>query len=615
MLISLEHYETSYQRLISSSADTPLVIYVATDVDALCALRVLTSLLQRDNVRHKIIPISGYPSIAQQQNPLVFINCGGQVDIQELAGSEQPILIVDSHRPFNLYNVCWNEQVLCLDDGDLDIAELREAFEEIEFGSDSEASEDSEDDAGIDDPDAFVRRQEQRAGKRHRRNEHRGLIEDYYRQGTYFGQSCAMTLLQVAEQLGYYQPPPVDMVWWSIVGSTSQYVLQQIDNDGYAEVVRRMQELVRRLSVNQKGSPITANGTNTRPATDDLPSDMLDSQLNQFNPSLEVVDEADDLAYQRSQNSQQLVSLHTKGPLNGMNQIETAEELKFTLLRHWSLDQAMRNSPFVATRLATWTGHGRQRLALLLAKLGLSRQEAQAPYQHLAPQLKQQLVQRMREIGRDYDMGEDARYVGFVRHYGWRKSSVSASDMVQALLALLMSQGGFYRAYDGLGRYEVLREGLREALGLQEKVVGAGVGMLERQAVKTLKSFRLVVLSQDQAHLTDPLVLRQLGLFLMQTLRERSKRRSQTKLPLVLASPLEDGSLVVLGLVALDSPLTKGLDLDTRYSGESRNHFGMVFDQISEELGIATERFFDHSVIVVRRGDLPLFIDKLRKCL
>ncbi|KAJ1902554.1 DNA replication initiation factor cdc45, partial [Coemansia sp. IMI 209127] len=584
--IPASRYEEAYQKILAGAHQTnhttTLLVFASIDADSICGLRILTSLLKRDSIGHKVIPVTNYQDIqaasAQVENrqikSLVFLNCGGQVDIQDLVQlrDDLVVMIVDSHRPFNLYNIYWNEQVLCLDDGDVEskMGELQQAFEDVEFGSDvnedsdnednedKEEEDDDEDDeeqtgtkrqnGGEDsiqtrkkrrraadmDPDEFIQMQRRRARKRDERAQNQSLIQAYYTQGSYHGQSCAISTLVLCEQLGL--PPTPDHVWWATIGATSQYVLQHIDADGYAVVVTKMRDLVRRVSsattrpaANGSTAASKSNGhldvlrTDSEQASVYSSQMPLDSQLENsadsatngknidvFNPYLEIIDEIDDEGYAAGLNGSSVASVASMGRLTSTRlidqQMEIIEcgELKFPLLRHWSLSEAMRFSPYVATRLATWSSKGRARLDLLLAKLGLSKAEAQAPFLHLAPDLKQQLYRKMADIGADYDMS-DSTYRGFVRNYGWRKSNISASDMVLALLALLLhgrephktsdvARGGFYAAYDALAQYETLHKGISGALDLQRIVVGQGVAMLERQAVKTLRAFRLAML-------------------------------------------------------------------------------------------------------------------------
>ncbi|KAJ2332146.1 DNA replication initiation factor cdc45 [Coemansia sp. RSA 2681] len=682
-----------------------------------------------------------------QIRSLVFLNCGAQVDVQDLVSLRDGlcVLIIDSHRPFNLYNVYWNEQVQCLDDGDVErnMGELREAFEDIEFGdnndseqedSDNDDDEEEEDNADgrrrtrrrrkrnnsdsgdgdeeeeedeVDgqqqqpnktkrrktgmDPDEFIRLQEQRAKKRERRQHHQTLVQAYYAQGSYYGQSCAVSMLMLAEQLG--MPPTADLVWWAIVGATSQYLLQQIDDTGYALVVSRMRDLSRRVSTTTANSSSAAAaellpsnttrrnnrtlGGDSRPPPHFASSSsqaLLDSQLGYhpgdrpssssgaseaFNPYLDIVEEEDDEGFLKARAGVSTAaeaglltsSKHVARQASAAADISESAELQFALLRHWSLASAMQFSPFVARRLATWSSRGRSRLDLLVAKLGLSKAEAGAPFVHLAPELKTQLYQRMSEIGADYDMG-DATYPGFVRNYGWRKCSLSASDMVQALIALLQpaavpsagndtvlltDERGFYAAYDALAQFAVLRRGIDGAMEMQRLVVGQGIAMLERQAVKTLRSFRLAMVGMDSGSSSDSTLgmfgsafaLRQLALFLMQTLRERSKV-AQSRLPFIIVAPLASSSslssgdaddmLLVLGITAVGQgglvrPQVAGAAFNgSQFAGESRNQFGMVFEAVAADLGADVRQgFFDSTVLEIKRADMSAFVDKLRR--
>ncbi|KAJ2853229.1 DNA replication initiation factor cdc45, partial [Coemansia erecta] len=464
--VASSKYEDAYNRILAGAAHssgTSVLIFASADGDSLCALRILIDLLKRDTIGHKIVPVTNYQEIADQSQKLVdtstqirtvvLLNCGATVDIHDLITLRDSltIVIVDSHRPFNLYNIYWNEQIQCLDDGDIDdnMDELRAAFESIEFGpEDSEDSDDSDDEQGSrrrrvgDDPDAFIRVQRERAEMREARAKSQQLIQAYYAQGAYHGQACAVSMMQMAEQLG--RQPTMDSVWCAISGAATQMMMQHIDAQGYDLVVKRMRDLARRISAPTTAASSAIPGPEPQEETDE----QLDSQLNGdafFDPRLDLPDEDADEGFIKARAG--VATAAEAGLLTSSRQqqgpqtsIHESTELRFALLRHWSLDSAMRYSPYVAARLATWSSKGRARLDLLLAKLGLSKAEAQAPFTHLAPELKTQLYTRMASIGADYSMG-DATLPGFVRSFGWRKPTVSSFDMALALLTLLQTDG------------------------------------------------------------------------------------------------------------------------------------------------------------------------------
>lgn len=107
----------------------PVLILVALEPDALCACRILTTLLKRDYIAHKIQPIAGYGDLARAGQELVrplrtteggsggvvvCLGVGGLVDLSEIlcltneddddtAGVEA--WVIDARRPWNLVNV------------------------------------------------------------------------------------------------------------------------------------------------------------------------------------------------------------------------------------------------------------------------------------------------------------------------------------------------------------------------------------------------------------------------------------------------------------------------------------------------------------------------------
>ena len=113
------------------SLSPPVLILVALEPDALCACRILTALLKRDYIQHKIQPVSGYGDLAHVGESLVqpmrtqqggsggvvvCLGVGGLVDLSTVLGldrveeEEDPsggveVWLIDARRPWNLGNV------------------------------------------------------------------------------------------------------------------------------------------------------------------------------------------------------------------------------------------------------------------------------------------------------------------------------------------------------------------------------------------------------------------------------------------------------------------------------------------------------------------------------
>ena len=109
----------------------PVLILVALEPDSLCACRILTSLLKRDYIPHKIQPVSGYGDLAHAGEILVqpmriqqggsggvviCLGVGGLVDLSAVLGLESTddgedptggveVWLFDARRPWNLGNL------------------------------------------------------------------------------------------------------------------------------------------------------------------------------------------------------------------------------------------------------------------------------------------------------------------------------------------------------------------------------------------------------------------------------------------------------------------------------------------------------------------------------
>ena len=122
-----------YQNLIkrTHAAAPPVLLLVALEPDALCACRILTALLKRDYIPHKIQPIAGYGDLSSAADKLVrpmrtteggsggvvvCLGVGGMIDMEETLGMDMDengqggtgdveVWLLDARRPWNLANV------------------------------------------------------------------------------------------------------------------------------------------------------------------------------------------------------------------------------------------------------------------------------------------------------------------------------------------------------------------------------------------------------------------------------------------------------------------------------------------------------------------------------
>lgn len=177
-------YSTIKDGAISFSNQCTLLILVTPDVDSLCALRILTTLLKSDCILHEIIPISGYEDFQltldshlkknddHSIKSVVLLNCGAVIQIKDLIPSVKSnenddddeeeeendnyeknrnikYYICDAHRPYNLHTLFGEDSLVVFDDGDVnEMDDLKDAYIalEIDSGSDSDSDSDSNSD-------------------------------------------------------------------------------------------------------------------------------------------------------------------------------------------------------------------------------------------------------------------------------------------------------------------------------------------------------------------------------------------------------------------------------------------------------------------------------------
>lgn len=125
----------------------PVLILVALEPDALCACRILTALLKRDYIPHKIQPVAGYGDLSRAGEELVrpmqttnggsggvvvCLGVGGLVDLGEILALTSPedevedmggveIWVFDARRPWNLGNVFGGQAGISQAMADIDV--------------------------------------------------------------------------------------------------------------------------------------------------------------------------------------------------------------------------------------------------------------------------------------------------------------------------------------------------------------------------------------------------------------------------------------------------------------------------------------------------------------
>jgi cell division control protein 45 len=268
----------------------------------------------------------------------------------------------------------------------------------------------------------------------------------------------------------------------------------------------------------------------------------------------------------------------------------------------------MLHSPYLFSRLKTWSETGLKRLHKLLAKMGVSLVQCKQSYTHMDMMLKRELRTKLLKYASLYNLDELVPTMdtdgkdrggakdgwGFVRSWGWR-ATLSAQDVGVVIGALLevgknaptnaegpgpvapsqqqpIDLNGdpqqhespsdewlprFWEAYDALEDIESLKAGLPTAQFLHKAIFTTGTTLLKKKQISHLRAFRMCVVkdSPHSALFNHPGALTKLALWIGEALAEQEKDATGGKLaqggrgtPLVVASLDEKrGVYVVVG--------------------------------------------------------------------
>ncbi|KAG0303655.1 hypothetical protein BGZ98_006426 [Dissophora globulifera] len=441
--VKLANYSLAYKRIKNAAFDglgtrSTVLFFVAADVDAICAFRMWTrvffirvseqTLLKSDSISYVVVPVAGIEDVRSEVKAMsssirsiVMLNCGGLFNLEDYIDmtDEVTIYLLDSHRPVNLRNAFWNNEIIVFHESDLDKELVQEKnaiifTEENEYeprngrGPESDDEDENEDEDNDDEEDedeqdgvdgGNYRRRRRRTGidtevlpndLNRKWKESRAIVVDYMSKGLLFGTSVANQTYMMATQL---DRTSADILWLAIVGLTSQYINDQIGHRDYLDKVQIYKDESERLMA---GDRYSRTSVSTR--------------------------------------SEDTTAVSATGAQDD-GSIQCTEEYRFLMVRHWSLYESMYHSNYVASRLGIWREPGRKRLFALLAKMGFSLDECKQVFAHMSIDLKKILKERIEMVAPEYGLHE-VLYTSFTRSYGFR-GVMSASDVVYSVASLL----------------------------------------------------------------------------------------------------------------------------------------------------------------------------------
>ncbi|UZJ54734.1 hypothetical protein CBS101457_004054 [Exobasidium rhododendri] len=202
----------------------------------------------------------------------------------------------------------------------------------------------------------------------------------------------------------------------------------------------------------------------------------------------------------------------------------------------------------------------------------------------------------------------------------------------------------FFAVYNALDtrrseNLNMLRASLNLSKALQDVVIRQGVAIIDKQLIRTLRNFRLVVLKDgsDLKLFHNTQILTKLGFWLVDALRDlvdlqnkhlqqqqqqqQSKKRRSKTLVEEQGNDMEAGAnalpFVIAALNEKEEIYTiVGINASMQYGDVLRNNFGFRFQQAIQESNSRSKHDkFETSAVEVKKEDFPTFIEALHSAL
>ncbi|XP_041793404.1 cell division control protein 45 homolog [Chelmon rostratus] len=550
-------------------ANQRVALLVASDIDALCACKILQALFHCDQVQYTLVPVTGWQDLGtaflehkEQFRYFVLINCGANVDLLEMLQPDDDSIffICDTHRPVDVVNVYNDTQIKLLikQDDDLGVPSYDDIFrdEDDEEGDDSgnESDEGSEPSGKRRrfDEGTVERRIERQRARREWEARRREILFDY-EQYEFHGTSAAMMFFELAWVL---TKDTKDMLWWAVIGLTDQWVHDKITHMKYVTDIATMQRHVSRHN-------------------------------------------------HRNEDEENSLSIDCM-------RISFEYDLRLTLYQHWSLYESICNSCYTSCNFKLWTLNGQKKLQEFLADMGLPLKQVRQKFNSMDMSIKENLRDVIEESSNKYGM-KDIRIQTFGVHFGF-KNRFLASDMVHATTALLEStekdesdSDNFIKALDSLSRSNLdrLHSGIdlakKKLIAIQQTVASCICTNLILSQGPFLYCY-LMEGTPDVKLFSKPMALTLLCKYLLKAFVHSTRNKRCKLLPLIMAAPrdVEKGTVIVVGI----PPESE--------TSDKKNFFGRAFEKAAESTSSRTlHDHFDTSIIELKTEDRSKFLDAL----
>ncbi|KHN82399.1 Cell division control protein 45 -like protein [Toxocara canis] len=620
---------------------------VNSDVDALCAVRILMHLFACDDVAYSLVVVNGWDSLvravdehAEQSHIAVLINCGANRALTSLdLAPDMKLYIIDSRRPLHLDNVYAQDNVYILVNS-TELAELKCPQASEIFESDSESSdgehEEGEGNRALEDIEKRAIRRTRRQQWRAKRND---LLWDYYENSWYsisvYAQDNIYILVNSTE-LAELKCPQASEIFESDSESSDGEHEEGEGNRALEDIEKRAIRRTRRQQWRAKRN--------------DLLWDYYENSWYSISSAVQMLELAHLMGKSSAEtmwcavvglNSQlvdRLISFEAytavcidrlrpfirryssrNGAMKGDDvlRISFDKELIIPMYAHWSLYKSMINDEYFFCRSQLWQQRGDAKMRSLLATLGLTLTECKQMYSALSQERKKEVFDILqKEINSSF-----ASFTAIARGC----NRFNACDFARALCVRLeveQSNGEsvhdrfsasmhILRSFlDGSDDLTPLKKAIECYKSCLESIVSQLFMVINQSVVLSSGPFFLLSLSQSEGTrlLTSRHCLFTFAKFALKAFCTKSRLRNRSSRPLIIAVPMSgenSGWCLVTGV----------MPFGTEYVDYNHKSFiGRAFERVIERTASSTAKrdAFDSTVIMLRVEEKSRFFDGLQ---
>ncbi|KAJ9066470.1 DNA replication initiation factor cdc45 [Entomophthora muscae] len=613
---------------------------------------------------------------------------------------EIKLYVFDCHRPFSLENIFNSRHVRVIGEDPKVTASLGEAFRVAVLGEldmDYELS-DSDNEFEVDPVKRIEMQEIKRRERKALREKSVALYNDYVDQGLHYGPPTASLFLALAETQGALSS---DYLWLCSIGLTYHYLSYRCTEEQYNPLVTILQKKIEQVKSNHHTSNLSKHGASHSDNTSVRKNTLrgMAAARNQkrnhasvhpykpaptyYNGPNELRRLKETLGGQASVSSgfspvdqpakkiqpknKQDEHIYTTHRLASEGMVSCKSVLRFSLLHYWSLYEAMYYSSFVAIRLGVWKDPGFKTFLNLLAKMGISLEQARKPYPYMDTSLKATLLPKLSEYGPPVGL-DKITYQSFERNFGFNTClPIQAADAVSSIRALFKlcppilgrlsdlgrtaplqtstsdaivspikdssidadtlelltkvyfesandisqeetegsAMASFYAAYDALENVDLLKAGIELSKHFQKEVTDNGLDLIRKYNINQFNSFRLALVKESpaMASFLHPDTLADLGHFLLAAIKRVAAQNPKYSDDLPM--------ITVAHNAAKKSFLVVGT---TNCEGvnPSKNTFSQAFKQVALKLRVEyLSSQLETDVVEIAESDLEEFLKHL----